>query len=154
MINYHNNSWRESLGNFTSNWHRKSPDYEKFGWYMCTYGWRCESETRVPSSRGLVKQYNQELCISSNSRCFTKRLQSRPLNWKISTYLFTNLYAKSFLTNLKGSSFRTFHNLCRVFLRTPYYFQNNQNKSQNSSSHYLSAEQNADNSRGSKLRTV
>ena len=30
-----------------------------------TYGWRCESETRVPSSRGLVKQYNQELCISS-----------------------------------------------------------------------------------------
>ena len=24
----------------------------------------CESETRVPSSRGLVKQYNQELCIS------------------------------------------------------------------------------------------
>ena len=32
-----------------------------------TYGWRCESETRVPSSRGLVKQYNQELCISSNS---------------------------------------------------------------------------------------
>ena len=37
--------------------------------------------TRVPSSRGLVKQYNQELCISSKSRCFTKRLQSRPLNW-------------------------------------------------------------------------
>ena len=31
-----------------------------------TYGWRCESETRVPSSRGLVKQYNQELCISLN----------------------------------------------------------------------------------------
>ena len=31
-----------------------------------TYGWQCESETRVPSSRGLVKQYNQELCISSN----------------------------------------------------------------------------------------
>ena len=30
-----------------------------------TYGWRCESETRVPISRGLVKQYNQELCISS-----------------------------------------------------------------------------------------
>ena len=29
-----------------------------------TFGWRCESETRVPSSRGLVKQYNQELCIS------------------------------------------------------------------------------------------
>ena len=29
----------------------------------------------------LVKQYNQELCISSNSRCFTKRLRSRPLNW-------------------------------------------------------------------------
>ena len=27
------------------------------------FGWRCESETRVPSSRGLVKQYNQELCI-------------------------------------------------------------------------------------------
>ena len=39
------------------------------------------SETRVPSSRGLVKQHNQELCISSNSRRFTKRLQSRPLNW-------------------------------------------------------------------------
>ena len=29
-----------------------------------------------------MKQYNQELCISLNSRCFTKRLQSRPLNWK------------------------------------------------------------------------
>ena len=28
-----------------------------------------------------MKQYNQELCISSKSRCFTKRLQSRPLNW-------------------------------------------------------------------------
>ena len=40
-----------------------------------------ESETRVPSSRGLVKQYNQELCMSSNFKCFTKRLQSRPLNW-------------------------------------------------------------------------
>ena len=37
-----------------------------------TYGWRCESETRVPSSRGLVKQYNQELCISSKTREFTK----------------------------------------------------------------------------------
>ena len=24
------------------------------------------------SSRGIMKQYNQELCISSNSRCFTK----------------------------------------------------------------------------------
>ena len=33
-----------------------------------------------PSSRGLVKQYNQELCISSNARCFTKRLQSKSLN--------------------------------------------------------------------------
>ena len=29
---------------------------------------------------GLVRQYNQELCISLNSRCFTKRLQSRSLN--------------------------------------------------------------------------
>ena len=28
------------------------------------FGSQCESETRVPSSRGLVKQYNQELCIS------------------------------------------------------------------------------------------
>ena len=28
-------------------------------------GWRCKSETRVPSLRGLVKQYYQELCISS-----------------------------------------------------------------------------------------
>ena len=27
-----------------------------------------------------VKQYNQELCISSNSRYFTKRFGSRPLN--------------------------------------------------------------------------
>ena len=25
------------------------------------------SETRVPNSKGLVKQYNQELCISSNN---------------------------------------------------------------------------------------
>ena len=33
-------------------------------WIMMTFGWRCESETRVPSSGGLVKQYNQELCIS------------------------------------------------------------------------------------------
>ena len=52
-----------------------------------TYGWRCESETCVPSSRGLVRQYNQELCISSNSRCFTKRLQSRPLNWRFNAVL-------------------------------------------------------------------
>jgi len=28
---------------------------ERFRTY--TYGWRCESETRVPSSRGLVKQH-------------------------------------------------------------------------------------------------
>ena len=41
---------------------------------------RCESEILVPSSRGSVKQYNQELCISSKSGCFTKRLQSRPSN--------------------------------------------------------------------------
>ena len=27
----------------------------------------------------IVKQYNQKLCISSVARCFTKRLQSRPL---------------------------------------------------------------------------
>ena len=40
-----------------------------------------ESETCVPSSRGFVIQYNQELCISSITRCFTKRLQSRPLQW-------------------------------------------------------------------------
>ena len=40
------------------------------------------SETRntCPKFKRVVKQYNQELCISSNSRCFTKRLQSRPLN--------------------------------------------------------------------------
>ena len=30
----------------------------------------------------LMKQYIQELCISSITRCFTKRLQSRPLKWK------------------------------------------------------------------------
>ena len=46
-----------------------------------TYGWKCKSETRVPSSRRLVKQYNQKLCISSYSRCFTMRLQLRLLNW-------------------------------------------------------------------------
>ena len=34
----------------------------------------------VCGSRGLVKQYNQELCISSITGCFTKRLQSRRLN--------------------------------------------------------------------------
>ena len=33
---------------------------------------------------GFVKQYNQELCISSITRCFTKRLHLRPL--KILTY--------------------------------------------------------------------
>ena len=27
-----------------------------------------------------MKQYKQELCISLITRCFTKRLQSRPLN--------------------------------------------------------------------------
>ena len=47
-------------------------------WLYC-YILYC-SETRVPSSRGIVKQYNKELCISSNSRCFTKRLQLGPLN--------------------------------------------------------------------------
>ena len=41
-----------------------------------TYGWRCESWTPVPSSRGLVKQYNQELYISSKKD-------------KITTYAFT-----------------------------------------------------------------
>ena len=46
-----------------------------------TYGWRGDSETRVPSSRGLVKQYNHELCISSITRCFAKRFQSRLLKW-------------------------------------------------------------------------
>ena len=39
-----------------------------------------ESETLVLSSRGLVKQYNQELYISPITRCFNyKRLQSIPL---------------------------------------------------------------------------
>ena len=51
------------------------------------FRWRCKSETRVPSSRGLVKRYNQELCISSNSRCFTK---SRPLN----CYIFHSMYIR------------------------------------------------------------
>ena len=36
----------------------------------------------------LVKQYNQELCISSNWRCFIKRPQSRPLKWSYSLNLF------------------------------------------------------------------
>ena len=49
-------------------------------------GWRCESEARVPSSRELVTQYNQELCISSNSRCFTYRLQPRQLNWSYTSF--------------------------------------------------------------------
>ena len=29
--------------------------------------------------KGFVKQYNQELCISSITRCFTERLQMKPL---------------------------------------------------------------------------
>ena len=29
----------------------------------------------------LVKRYNQELCMSSITKCFTKRLRSRPLQW-------------------------------------------------------------------------
>ena len=33
-------------------------------------GTRCESKTRVPSSKGFVKQFNQELCISSVMKCF------------------------------------------------------------------------------------
>ena len=39
-----------------------------------------------PADNVQVKQYNQELCISSITRCFTKRLQSRPLK-TIQTYL-------------------------------------------------------------------
>ena len=37
--------------------------------YEHTHGWRCESETCVPSWRGFVKQYNQELCIFSTIEC-------------------------------------------------------------------------------------
>ena len=40
--------------------------------------------TCVPSLKGFVKQYNQVLCISSITRCFTKRLQLRPLKHQIS----------------------------------------------------------------------
>ena len=46
--------------------------------FACALSTGCV-QTCVPSSRGLVKQYNQELCISSITRCFTKRLQLRPL---------------------------------------------------------------------------
>ena len=62
-----------------------------------TFGWRCESETRVPSSRGLVKQYNQELCISLITRCFAKRLQSRPLNWLSLTFCSLNKIISSII---------------------------------------------------------
>ena len=47
-----------------------------------TFGWRCESETRVPSSRGLVKQYNQELCISLIT--FMYNLNDDVFSWNIS----------------------------------------------------------------------
>ena len=33
-------------------------------------GIRCESETRVPSLKGFVKQYNQDLCMSSKYTIF------------------------------------------------------------------------------------
>ena len=45
-----------------------------------TYGWRCESETRVPSSRGSVKQYNQELYISSKIKILVSWNCSRSFN--------------------------------------------------------------------------
>ena len=35
---------------------------------------------KFPSSRGFVKQYNQELCMSSIARCFTKRPLKR-MKW-------------------------------------------------------------------------
>ena len=38
-----------------------------------TYSWRCESETRVPSSRGSVKQYSQELCVSSKINKYVQK---------------------------------------------------------------------------------
>ena len=44
-----------------------------------------------PSSKRFVKQYNQELGTFSVTICFAKRLQSRPLKWKIS-FRFTLLF--------------------------------------------------------------
>ena len=44
-----------------------------------------ELGTRVSLSHrqpNVFNTYNQELCISLITRCFTKRLQSRPLNWR------------------------------------------------------------------------
>ena len=44
-----------------------------------TCGWWCKSETRVLSSRGFVKQYNQELCISSNTCYFIEQESNQEL---------------------------------------------------------------------------
>ena len=46
------------------------------------------ANTDVDSIKDLFEDiHNKELCMSSNSRCFIKRLQSRPLNWSIKDHL-------------------------------------------------------------------
>ena len=53
--------------------------YTTIGYIVILF--RIDAKGEHPSSRGLVKQYNQELCISPITRCFTKRLQSTSLKW-------------------------------------------------------------------------
>ena len=55
-----------------------------------------QTKPAIPSSRGLMKQYNQELCISLITRCFTKMLQSRPLKWKLLSFILFPLCKLSF----------------------------------------------------------
>ena len=43
-------------------------------WLYCFTNSLELGETRIPSSRGFVEQYNQELFISPITRCFIKRL--------------------------------------------------------------------------------
>ena len=62
-------------------------------------------DEEMPSLKGFVKQYNQELCISSIARCFTKGLQSRPLKRTIHLLSLNFLMKKTFEHNI--FSYRT-----------------------------------------------
>ena len=62
----------------------------------------CVSEIRVPSLKGFVRQYNQELCSSSITSRFTKRLQLRPLKC-------TRCYPRALQRSVRGVVGNKYH---------------------------------------------
>ena len=68
--NYNPSLFKKDYGELCTGVSKKSRKCYKYNTFL-----------KICTTLGYVVSLFQELCISSNSRCFTKRLQLRPLNW-------------------------------------------------------------------------